>query len=70
MAAPITLHIVCSCFCTRRAGMSGCDRDHMACKTQNICYVFPSRKILLTLAVETKHFKNLCCKRKRSHDEF
>ena len=36
----ICLHITCGCFCPAVAKLSSCDRDRMACKTENIFWPF------------------------------
>lgn len=45
---PICLHMVCGYFCVTMAESNSCNRDHVAYKTENMYYLAPFRKSLLT----------------------
>lgn len=48
----ICLHFGYGCFNATVLELTGCSRDHMACKAKNICYLLFSRKWLLTSVLE------------------
>ena len=39
IAMPLCLHVIYSCFCTTKAKLRNCNRDHMTCEAKNIHYL-------------------------------
>lgn len=56
-AMPIYFHIGYGCFCTIGLELTSCDKDCMACKAENICYLVLSEKSFWPLNEMTNQLK-------------